>query len=188
MTSPFGLAFCSFWHYNNTHIGKSKIPKTRDKLYLFDIVNPLGNLWINRLRLVGESFAQSVQFWKREIHTVFLRFQNFRLSQNLLPPVLADLIRGSLAILCANILLAVKCLLLPHPISSPKEQLPFPSGSGPDCECRWELNSATKNPNPLPMGNKFGFFLYGGRYRTRLQYGVGVVQPPPSDTPPACRI
>ena len=24
-----------------------------------------------------------------------------------------------------------------------------------------------RNPNPFPTGNKFGFFLYGGRYRTR---------------------
>ena len=24
-----------------------------------------------------------------------------------------------------------------------------------------------RNPNPFPMGKKFGFFLYGGRYRTR---------------------
>ena len=42
MTSPFDLAFRSFWHYNNTHIGKSKIPKTGDVLYLFDIAKPLG--------------------------------------------------------------------------------------------------------------------------------------------------
>ena len=25
----------------------------------------------------------------------------------------------------------------------------------------------TKNPNAFPIGNKFGFFMYGGRYRTR---------------------
>ena len=25
----------------------------------------------------------------------------------------------------------------------------------------------TKNPNAFPIGNKFGFFIYGGRYRTR---------------------
>ena len=25
----------------------------------------------------------------------------------------------------------------------------------------------TKNPNPSPIGNRFGFFLFGGRYRTR---------------------
>ena len=24
-----------------------------------------------------------------------------------------------------------------------------------------------KNPNLFPIGNKFGFFMYGGRYRTR---------------------
>ena len=24
-----------------------------------------------------------------------------------------------------------------------------------------------RNPNPFPIGNKFGFFMYGGRYRTR---------------------
>ena len=28
----------SFWHYNNTNIGKSKMPKTFAILYLFDIV------------------------------------------------------------------------------------------------------------------------------------------------------
>jgi len=28
------------------------------------------------------------------VHKVFRRFQNFRLSQNLLPPALADFIRG----------------------------------------------------------------------------------------------
>ena len=25
----------------------------------------------------------------------------------------------------------------------------------------------TKNPNPSPIGNRFGFFLFGGRHRTR---------------------
>ena len=59
---------------------------------------PLRKRWINRLRLVGESFSPSVQFQKWEIHTVFLHFQNFRLSQNLLPPALDDLISASLKI------------------------------------------------------------------------------------------
>ena len=45
-----------------------------------------------------------------------------------------------------------------------------------------------RNPNALPTGNKFGFFLYGGRYRTRLDYGVGVVEPPPSDSPQDCHM
>ncbi|MBP3304713.1 MAG: hypothetical protein J6L24_01970, partial [Oscillospiraceae bacterium] len=44
----------------------------------------------------GESFAPAVQFQKREIHTVFPRFRNFRPSRNLLPPALADFIRASL--------------------------------------------------------------------------------------------
>ena len=43
----------------------------------------------------GGSFAPLVQFEKREIHTVFLRFSNFPSKQNLSPPPLADLIRGS---------------------------------------------------------------------------------------------
>ena len=38
MTSPSGLAFCSLRHYNNTQIGKSKIPKIWEILYRFDIV------------------------------------------------------------------------------------------------------------------------------------------------------
>ncbi|MBP3304384.1 MAG: hypothetical protein J6L24_00285, partial [Oscillospiraceae bacterium] len=50
----------------------------------------------NSLRPKGESFAPAVQFQKREIHTVFPRFRNFLLSQNLLPPALVDLIRASL--------------------------------------------------------------------------------------------
>ena len=35
-----------------------------------------------------------MQLEKREIHTVFLRFPNFYLSQNLSPSTLADLISG----------------------------------------------------------------------------------------------
>ena len=37
-TSPFGLVFRSFWHYNNTGIAKSKILKIWEILYRFDIV------------------------------------------------------------------------------------------------------------------------------------------------------
>ena len=36
-TSPFGFAFRSFWHYNNTGIAKSKIPKILELLYHFNI-------------------------------------------------------------------------------------------------------------------------------------------------------
>jgi hypothetical protein len=45
----------------------------------------------------GGSFAPLAQFKKREIHTVFLRFLNFPSKQNLSPPPLADLFRGSLS-------------------------------------------------------------------------------------------
>ena len=44
----------------------------------------------------------------------------------------------------------------------------------------------SKNPNALPIGNWFGFFMYGGRYRTRLNYGASGVQPPDGNTPPGC--
>ena len=44
----------------------------------------------------------------------------------------------------------------------------------------------TRNPNPFPIGNKFGFFLYGGQYRTRLYYGAPVVEPRGGNTPPGC--
>ena len=42
------------------------------------------------------SLRESEQFWKRKIHKVFLRFQNFRPEKNLSLPVLADLLRASL--------------------------------------------------------------------------------------------
>ena len=45
---------------------------------------------------MGESFVPDLQFEKREIHTVFLHFSNFRLKQKLLPSAPNDLIRGSL--------------------------------------------------------------------------------------------
>jgi hypothetical protein len=45
---------------------------------------------------VGGSFAPTLQFGKLEIHEVFLRFPNFDLRQNLLPPALVNLIIASL--------------------------------------------------------------------------------------------
>lgn len=43
------------------------------------------------------SFSPSVQFQKREIHAVFLRFWNLRLVKNLSLTALADLIRASIS-------------------------------------------------------------------------------------------
>jgi len=40
--------------------------------------------------VVSGSFAPTVQFEKLEIHTVFLRFSNFHLGQNLSLTTLAD--------------------------------------------------------------------------------------------------
>jgi hypothetical protein len=42
----------------------------------------------------GGSFALTMQFEKLEIHTVFLRFSNFYLAQNLSPSAFADFISG----------------------------------------------------------------------------------------------
>ena len=47
----------------------------------------------------GGSFVPLVQYEKGEIHTVFLPFSYFPSKQNLSPPPLADLIRGSLEII-----------------------------------------------------------------------------------------
>ncbi|MBQ3543095.1 MAG: hypothetical protein IJA45_08245, partial [Oscillospiraceae bacterium] len=44
--------------------------------------------------VIGGSFAPTFQFIKLEIHTVFLRFLNFNLRQNLSPLTLVDLISG----------------------------------------------------------------------------------------------
>ena len=47
----------------------------------------------------------------------------------------------------------------------------------------------TNNPNPSPTGKtRFGLYWFGAGDRTRLHYGVGVVQPPPKDSPPGCPI
>jgi hypothetical protein len=47
---------------------------------------------------VSGSFAPTVQFEKLEIHTVFLRFSNFHLGQNLSLTTLADPISGYLSV------------------------------------------------------------------------------------------
>jgi len=44
--------------------------------------------------VINGSFAPTVQFGKLEIHTVFLRFSNFHLRQNLSLITLANLIIG----------------------------------------------------------------------------------------------
>jgi len=44
--------------------------------------------------VINGSFAPTVQFEKLEIHTVFLRFSNFHLRQNLSLITLANLIIG----------------------------------------------------------------------------------------------
>ena len=41
---------------------------------------------------------------------------------------------------------------------------------GRKCEC-FKCVNETKNPNPFPIGNKFGFFMYGGDNRTRFNQG-----------------
>ena len=43
-----------------------------------------------------------------------------------------------------------------------------------------------RNPNPFPMGKKFGFVICGGRYRTRLHYGASAVKPSDGNTPLGC--
>ena len=45
--------------------------------------------------VTGGSFAPTMQFEKLEIHTVFLRFPNFYLGQNLSLTPLADFILAS---------------------------------------------------------------------------------------------
>ena len=51
------------------------------------------------------------------------------------------------------------------------------------------LPKKTNNPNPSPTGKtRFGLYWFGAGDRTRLHYGVGVVQPPPKDSPPGCPI
>ena len=50
----------------------------------------LGETLIKSSAAAAGSFAPTLQFCKLEIHTVFLRFQNFNLEQNLSPSALAD--------------------------------------------------------------------------------------------------
>jgi hypothetical protein len=50
----------------------------------------LGETLLKSPAAAAGSFAPTLQFCKLEIHTVFLRFQNFNLEQNLSPSALAD--------------------------------------------------------------------------------------------------
>ena len=73
--------------------GKDQNTEKVSHCILRRICNAIFSLWklrINRLRLGSESFAPVVLFEKQEIHKVFLCFPNFRLSQNLRLPALAD--------------------------------------------------------------------------------------------------
>ena len=73
--------------------GKDQNTKKGIALHPGRVCNAIILLWklrINRLRLDSESFAPVVQFEEQEIHKVFLCFPNFRLSQNLRLPALAD--------------------------------------------------------------------------------------------------
>ena len=58
-------------------------------------MRPLKETLIKSSAAADESFDPTMQFEKLEIHTVFLRFPNFYLSQNLSPSALADLIIAS---------------------------------------------------------------------------------------------
>jgi hypothetical protein len=57
---------------------------------------PLGEALINSPAVISGSFATTFQFEKLEIHTVFLRFPNFNLRQNLSLILLVSLISASL--------------------------------------------------------------------------------------------
>ena len=62
----------------------------------------------------------------------------------------------------------------PIPKSKPEALKKRGGMTAPFLVCRWmsivHIQTsliATKNPNPFPIGIRFGFFKYGGRYKTR---------------------